>query len=105
MNLNKKHRILAWLLSLALLLPIIIKSEHMMFPNHEHHCHSCASHNSSLFNICQIQDFDYFFFTAVDIIHIPIALEILIKKDGIDSTISSTVKINLNYSLRAPPLV
>jgi len=105
MNLNKKHRILAGLLSLAFLLPILIKSQHMMFPNHEHHCHSCTQHDAGLFDICEIQEFDYFFFTPADIINIPNVVSILLKQDRIDSPISSTVKINLSYSLRAPPIV
>ena len=77
----------------------------MMFPNHEHHCHSCTQHDTGLLDICEIQEFDYFFFTPADITTVPNVISILLKQDSVDATISSTVKINLTYSLRAPPIV
>ncbi len=105
MILNNRCRILAWLLSIAFVLPILIKAEHLMFPNHEHHGHSC-SHNSTDFeNICEIQEFDYFYFTPASIIIIPaitiFKFEILI----IESIQKSRKESKLPYSLRAPPFV
>ena len=105
MILNNRCRILAWLLSIAFVLPILIKAEHLMFPNHEHHGHSC-SHNSTDFeNICEIQEFDYFYFTPASIIIIPaitiFKFEILI----IESIQKSRKESKLPYSLRAPPFI
>jgi hypothetical protein len=105
MILNNRCRIFAWLLSIAFVLPIIIKAEHLMFPNHEHHGHSC-SHNSTDFeNICEIQEFDYFYFTPASITIIPaitiFKFEILI----IESIQKSRKESKLPYSLRAPPFI
>lgn len=105
MILNNRCRILAWLLSIAFVLPILIKAEHLMFPNHEHHGHSC-SHNSTDFeNFCEIQEFDYFYFTPASIIIIPaitiFKFEILI----IESIQKSRKESKLPYSLRAPPFI
>ena len=105
MILNKRYEILAWLLSIAFVLPIIIKAEHMMFPNHEHHGHSCSHNTTDFENICEVQEFDYFYFTPASIINTPtitvFKFEILI----IESIQKSCKESKLPYSLRAPPII
>ncbi len=103
MILNKKHEILAWLLSIAFVLPIIIKAEHMMFPNHEHHGHSCSHKTADLDDICEIQDFDYFYFTPASIISIPAISIFKFEIPIIESIQKSHKESKLPYCLRAPP--
>ncbi len=103
MILNKNHRILAWLLSIAFVLPILIKAEHMMFPNHEHHKYSCDHSTSSIEDICEIQGFDYFYFTPANITSIPTIAIFKFEVPIVESTKNSYKKSKLPYSLRAPP--
>jgi hypothetical protein len=103
MNLNNKHRSVAYLLALAFLLPIAIKTQHMMFPNHEHHCHSCTNHETGLLHICEIQDFDYFYFTPGDIVHIPESINILLPENPVEQTVAIQSAPQYDYGLRAPP--
>jgi len=105
MILNKKYRILAWLLSIAFVLPILIKAEHLMFPNHEHHGHSCSHKTADLENICEIQEFDYFYFTPASIISIPAITIFKFEIPIIESTQKSRKECSLPYSLRAPPFI
>jgi hypothetical protein len=104
MNLNNKHIVTAWFLSIAFLLPILIKSEHMMFPNHEHHCSTCSHHPAELAGVCAIQDFDYFFFTPADIICPPHVVSFLLQIQQVESVQNSCRESDFSYSLRAPPI-
>jgi len=104
MSLNSKYRILTFLLALAFVMPIVIKTQHMMFPNHEHHCQSCSHNESGLLNICEIQDFDYFYFTVSEIIHIPNTVSFQLAELEIGTTISTKSELWFDYGLRAPPL-
>jgi len=103
MNPNSKYRALAYLLTLAFLLPIVIKAQHMMFPNHEHHAHSCCHHESGLLEICEIQDFDYFYFTQTEIIYVPNILSFQLTEQEIESTRAVKTELRFDYGLRAPP--
>lgn len=103
MRLNNKRRFIAWLLALAFTLPILIKAEHLMFPNHEHHCHSCEHKNSKLEDVCKILEFDYFIFSLSDIISIPLISVFEFKKYQIGCLQLHSVEQNLGYTLRAPP--
>ncbi|RUT79417.1 hypothetical protein [Ancylomarina longa] len=102
MILDKKHKILAWFLSLAFILPILIKSQHMMFPNHEHH--SIFDHSDSFTEVCQIQIFDYFFFTTAEIISVPPVAEFEYHIYRTKSPLNSCYERAYGYSLRAPPI-
>ena len=75
----------------------------MMFPNHEHHCHSCENHDTGLMDICEIQDFDYFYFTPTDIVHIPESIDIKLPKKKVEQTAAIQSVLRFDYSLRAPP--
>jgi hypothetical protein len=88
---------------MAFLLPIVIKAHHMMFPNHEHHCHSCSHHETGLLHICEIQDFDYFYFTPSDIVHIPESINILLPEKIVEQTVATQSVQRFDYGLRAPP--
>jgi len=103
MNQNSKHHFLAWLLALAFTLPILIKAEHLMFPNHEHHSYSCQHENSDIQDVCDILDFDYFFFVASDIICIPPVVAIELKSYLFAYYQANSFENELGYSLRAPP--
>lgn len=105
MILDKKHRILAWLLSIAFVLPILIKAEHMMFPNHEHHGHSCSHDTTDLENICEIQEFNYFYFTPASITSIPANTIFKFEIPIVESIKKSHKESKLPYSLRAPPFI
>ncbi len=105
MIVNTKYRFLAWLLSIAFVLPILIKAEHMMFPNHEHHGHSCAHNNTDFENICEIQEFDYFYFTPASITNIPAITIFEFETPIVESVQKSHKEPNPSYSLRAPPVV
>ena len=105
MILNKNHRILAWLLSIAFVLPILIKSEHMMFPNHEHYGHSCTPDKTDFENVCGIQEFDYFYFTPASITSIPSITIFKFESRIIESIQKSRKESKLPYSLRAPPFI
>lgn len=103
MNFNNKHASLAWLLALAFTLPILIKAEHLMFPNQEHHCHSCQHSKSDVEDVCEILEFDYFFFVASDVISIPTVSVIEFKPSLLGSYQFTTFEHEFGYSLRAPP--
>ena len=104
MNLNSRYRVLTYLLMLAFVMPIVIKTQHMMFPNHEHHCQSCSHNESGLLNICEIQDFDYFYFTTSEIIHISKIVSFQLTKLEIESTMAIKSELRFDHGLRAPPL-
>lgn len=77
----------------------------MIFPNHEHHCHSCSNHTPDLKDICEIQDFDYFYFTPASTTSIP-AIAIFKFEIPIVKSIQKSHKESLlHYSLRAPPFI
>jgi hypothetical protein len=103
MDLNRKYRILAFLLAVAFVLPIVIKAHHMMFPNHEHHCHSCTNHAPDVADICAIQDFDYFYFNSADIVHIPTISSIELVSHQAKQTLRIQSALRFDFSLRAPP--
>ncbi|MDQ2180296.1 hypothetical protein [Marinifilum sp. D714] len=103
MNLNSRHRILGFLLAMAFVLPIVIKAQHMMFPNHEHHCHSCTNHTPDVADICAIQDFDYFYFDSTDMVHIPAVSSIELISHKAKQTIKIQTPPRFDFSLRAPP--
>ncbi len=105
MNLNNKHRILAFFLTMAFVLPIVIKTQHMMFPNHEHHCHSCSNQTPDLEDICGIQEFDYFYFTPASTTSIPAISVFKFKIPKVESIQESRKESKLPYSLRAPPFI
>ena len=77
----------------------------MMFPNHEHHCHSCTNHAPDIAGICAIQDFDYFSFHSADIVHIPSIISIELISHKPKQTVSIQTEPRLDISLRAPPLL
>ncbi len=77
----------------------------MMFPNHEHHCHSCSNHTPDLKDICGIQEFDYFYFTPASIANIPAITIFEFEISIIKSIQKSHKEPNPSYSLRAPPVV
>lgn len=101
MNLN---RILGFVLAWAFVLPIIIKTQHMMFPNHEHHCHSCTNHAPDVADICAIQDFDYFYFNSADMAHIPTVSSIDLISHRVEQIIKTQTPPRFDFSLRAPPV-
>lgn len=103
MSLNNKYRALSFLITLAFVLPMVIKTHHMMFPNHEHHCHSCSHQESDLTDICEIQDFDYFFFTSAENIHIPSVVSINLLSHKVEQTEKLKSKLRYYFCLRAPP--
>ncbi|WP_372644524.1 hypothetical protein [Ancylomarina sp.] len=104
MNLNNnKYVFLAWLLALAFTLPLLVKAEHLMFPNHEHHNYSCQHSKSDLEDVCEILEFDYFFFVPSDVISIPTVSVIEFNTFLLDYSQFTTSKCKLGYSLRAPP--
>ena len=103
MILNKKYRILAWLLSIAFVLPILIKAEHLMSPNHEHHGYLCSHDTADFDNICEIQEFDYFFFTPASITSIPAISIFKFEIPVVESIQKSREELKFSYSLRAPP--
>ena len=105
MNPNSKHRALAYLLTLAFLLPIVIKAQHMMFPNHEHHGYSCSHNTSDYEDVCEIQDFDYFYFTPASLLSIPAITIFKFEIPVIESAKKSCKESKLPYSLRAPPFI
>lgn len=105
MNLNSKCRIIAYLLTLAFALPIVIKAEHMMFPNHEHHGHSCSHNTNDFENTCEIQDFDYFYFTPAGLLGIPAITIFKFEIPFVESTQKSYKESKLPYGLRAPPFI
>ena len=104
MNLNKRHKILAFFLALAFVMPIVIKAQHMMFPNHEHHCHSCSGHTPDLKDICEIQEFDYFYFTPASTASIPAISIFQFEIPRVESIQKSYQESIRCYALRAPPL-
>lgn len=77
----------------------------MMFPNHEHHGYSCSHDSNDFENVCEIQEFDYFYFAPASLTNIPaisiFEFEILI----IESIQKSRKECTLPYSLRAPPFI
>lgn len=77
----------------------------MMFPNHEHHGHSCTHNKTDLENVCGIQEFDYFFFTQANITGIPAATIFLFETPIIESVKKSHKQFKLPYALRAPPFI
>ncbi|WP_101308130.1 hypothetical protein [Labilibaculum manganireducens] len=105
MILNRRYRILAWFLSLAFALPILIKTQHVLFPNHEHHCHSCTDKTASVEDICEILAFDYFYFTPAGITNIPVSAIFKFENQRVESTKKSYTESKLSYSLRAPPII
>ncbi|WP_145957576.1 hypothetical protein [Labilibaculum antarcticum] len=105
MILNRRHRILAWFLSLAFALPILIKTQHVLFPNHEHHFHSCSNNTTAIEDICEILAFDYFFFTPADIAIIPVSVVLKFENPRVESTQKPYYASKLPYSLRAPPII
>lgn len=102
---DKKYRILAWLLSIAFVLPILIKAEHMMFPNHKHHEYSCSHNTTDLEDICEIQEFNYFYFTPASITSIPAITIFKFEIPIVGSIKKSHKESKLPYSLRAPPFI
>ncbi|WP_130307143.1 hypothetical protein [Ancylomarina subtilis] len=103
MNQNSKHRFLAWLLAFAFTLPIVIKAEHLMFPNHEHHGYSCQHTDSDIKDVCGILEFDYFFFVASDIICITPVVAIELKSYLFTYYQANSFDYEFGYSHRAPP--
>jgi len=75
----------------------------MMFPNHEHHFHSIFDHSENYTEVCQIQIFDYFFFTPAVIISVPPIAEFEYHISRIESTLDSYYDRVYGYNLRAPP--
>lgn len=105
MILNKKYRILAWFLSIAFVLPIIVKAEHLMSPNHKHQEYSCTHNETNFQHVCQIQEFDYFYFTATNITSIPAVTIFKFETPIIESVKKSYKESKLPYGLRAPPFI
>jgi hypothetical protein len=105
MILSKRYRILAWFLSLAFALPILIKTQHVLFPNHEHHRHSCSAKTAAIEDICEILAFDYFYFTPASIAIIPVSVILKFENSRVKSTQKSHNESKLPYSLRAPPFI
>jgi len=77
----------------------------MMFPNHEHHGHSCSHNTSDFENICEIQDFDYFYFTPASLLGIPAITIFKFEIPVLESTQKSFKESKLPYGLRAPPII
>jgi hypothetical protein len=76
----------------------------MMFPNHEHHCHSCTNHAPDVADICAIQDFDYFYFESAETVHIPEARSIELISHQAEQTLRIQSALRFDYGLRAPPV-
>ncbi|MFA8434453.1 MAG: hypothetical protein ACEPOZ_08035 [Marinifilaceae bacterium] len=108
MSPNKRNRILAGVLALAFLMPLLIKTEHLICSDHDHHfqCHACQdTHWHTPDNHCEILEFDYFFFTSAKLRTIPQKIEHSIDlKENRDKDIFRSV-LALSYCLRAPPIV
>jgi len=74
-----------------------------MFPNHEHHGHTCSHHAIGMENVCVIQEFDYFFFAPADIASVPAVVTFEFNTHRVESVKESYKESEFSYSLRAPP--
>lgn len=77
----------------------------MMFPNHEHHGHSCSHNTNDFANICEIQDFDYFYFTPASLLVIPAVSIFKFEIPVLESIQKPYKESTLPYGLRAPPFI
>ncbi|WP_143470404.1 hypothetical protein [Labilibaculum filiforme] len=77
----------------------------MMFPNHEHHGHLCSHNTSDVENVCEIQEFDYFFFSPATIVCIPAIAIFNFEIPVLESIQKIFQETPLYYSLRAPPFM
>ena len=75
----------------------------MMFPNHEHHCHSCTNHAPDVADICAIQDFDFFHFQSTDLVHVPSVRSFKLKSHHPKQTLRIQSPTRFDINLRAPP--
>lgn len=105
MILNNRHKYTGLLLALAFLLPIGLKTEHLMFSKHEHHAHACCQTSSSVSGTCFIQDFDYFFFTSAESTQLPQRTCSLLRAHRAENTQKIKTADRFDFHLRAPPVL
>jgi len=96
-----RHQLAAFVLLIALCSPILIKTHHFLFPNHQHCSHCSAS--ASLQHKCEIQDFDYFFFIAEKTVILETCEQIIAKEERVSYSSPEQQCCFGNYHLRAPP--
>ena len=97
-----RHQLAAFVLLIALCSPILIKTQHFLFPNHQH-CSHCNP-STSLQHKCEIQDFDYFFFIAEKKIILEACEKIINRREKIEYVSRNEDKYLKSYHLRAPPV-